>query len=152
MLRHSGVAQQGAVSLRLHPIGFPSKDVQEPSLLVLQTHTWCVWTCRMLLCLPSVSPFLFLSFCGVPRPSCLLSEHGARGLAQSWPPTLAPQGWTLPRLVGEDSRTWQATVENIHSQAKVLKHCQRITGSLKWQELSQGTTMALGFYFVSEIL
>lgn len=89
---------------------------------------------------------------GSPRPSCLLSEDGAWGLAQSWPPTLAPQGWTLPRLVGEDSRTWQATVENIHSQAKVLKHCQRITGSLKWQELSQGTTMALGFYFVSGIL
>ncbi len=44
MLRHSGVAQQGALSLRLHLIGFPSKDVQEPSLLVLQTHTRCVWT------------------------------------------------------------------------------------------------------------
>lgn len=29
MLRHSGVAQQGVDTLRLHPMGFPSKDVQE---------------------------------------------------------------------------------------------------------------------------
>lgn len=99
MLRHSGVAQQGALSLRLHPIGFPSKDVQEPSLLVLQTHSafelvGCFSVFRR--CPHSSSS----RSVGSPRPSCLLSEDGARGLAQSLPPTLAPQGWTLPRLVG----------------------------------------------------